>query len=467
MLRVLCAICLTLSLTLLPNNAKSDPMSDMFQRWGVQGTSTSPGVYESQERGFAIGGKLNARVRTETIPPALTLKLPSIKAGCGGLDIFAGSFSWISSENFTKTMKAIGQNAIGYAFSLGLEVVCSNCAAQLNKLQHFMNQITKMSGDTCAATKALVGTAFDALGDQSIGSCISKAASSEKGDYANAWLTCAGKEEAEMKENLKAKFPWNPEAGQKRDPMVAGNSTTVSAAKEAQLDTYEIQWMISLLGTYHVETPDPTDEATTRCTYKKPTVTMRELIDGGTLKLITCESGSLDDRCLKYGTETVTGVAGYKTMVFNNIKAIYDKNKTKPSLDLDGAEKIFIERTTMPIQKYTRQLASLRDDTVALTMIDQISDFTAAEYAWETLERYIYILEHGSSNANSACLKDDPSLQKQIMNARQSRQMAMEKIVADLNAKTQTMAFMDRIFKVPNLQTAKALTGSFSIQTQK
>ena len=103
-------------------------------------TATAPNVYEGQTRGFAVGGRLNIRASSEMVQP-FNLKAPSFKAGCNGLDIFAGSFSWINSEQLTKTMRAIGQNAVGYAFSLGLQAVCPMCDGVLKQLQHYMNQL--------------------------------------------------------------------------------------------------------------------------------------------------------------------------------------------------------------------------------------------------------------------------------------------------------------------------------------
>ena len=140
-----------------------------------------PAYIKAQSRGFAVGGRLSIRARNEILQP-FSFKGATFKAGCGGIDIFAGSFSWINAEQFTRTLRAIGQNAVGYAFNLGLEVVCPTCAAQLNKLQHFMNQINKMSTDSCTAAKALVNTAVATRWEtMSLEECKSKTPPMETG----------------------------------------------------------------------------------------------------------------------------------------------------------------------------------------------------------------------------------------------------------------------------------------------
>ncbi|WP_196491739.1 conjugal transfer protein TraH, partial [Erythrobacter donghaensis] len=56
------------------------------------------------------------------------LQLPRARAGCGGIDIFAGSFSFINASEIVAMLKAVANNAVGFAFSLAIDTVCPECS---------------------------------------------------------------------------------------------------------------------------------------------------------------------------------------------------------------------------------------------------------------------------------------------------------------------------------------------------
>ncbi|HQN00476.1 MAG TPA: conjugal transfer protein TraH [Candidatus Hydrogenedentes bacterium] len=288
---------------------------------------------------------------------------------------------------------------------------------------------------------------------------MSETAKDEKGDYANAWLTCAGKEEAAMKTTLKSMFPWNNDKVKKQG--TPGKSTTREAAALAELSVEDTQWMESLLGTYHTQSQDG---VTTRCAYEKPTVKMSELLEGGEIELLICaQAGDVAGQCLKYGRQKTT-VVGYKQKVRAQIQAIYEKNKANPATGLEGAEKTFVERTTVPIQHWTRQLATLRNDNVAAGVISEISDIAAVEYAFQTVEYYINILEGGISNgAITSCDKGDPAMTQQIADVRSKRSEEFEKAIKDMQSKNEMNQFLAKIFRGPQQDTAKKLFFSFDL----
>ena len=61
-------------------------------------SATSPaGVWETQRRGVISGGGL--RVRTPIVTESsLNIQTPTLDGGCGGIDMFAGSASFISAD---------------------------------------------------------------------------------------------------------------------------------------------------------------------------------------------------------------------------------------------------------------------------------------------------------------------------------------------------------------------------------
>ena len=48
---------------------------------------------------------------------------PRFAAGCGGIDMYMGSFSFINGDQIVATLRAIGQNAKGLLFKMAIDVI--------------------------------------------------------------------------------------------------------------------------------------------------------------------------------------------------------------------------------------------------------------------------------------------------------------------------------------------------------
>jgi conjugative transfer pilus assembly protein TraH len=73
------------------------------------------------------------------------VQLPGAKAGCGGIDLFAGSFSYISADQFMAMIKNIGNNALGYAFKLAIDAVDPMIGNVLDKLREASEAMNSMN----------------------------------------------------------------------------------------------------------------------------------------------------------------------------------------------------------------------------------------------------------------------------------------------------------------------------------
>ena len=89
-----------------------EKMDSMF---GEMSNITNPGVFETQRRGVISGGSIYVRNPMMTTS-LVNLQTPSWKAGCGGIDLFGGSFSFINADQFVQLLRTVAANAKGYAF---------------------------------------------------------------------------------------------------------------------------------------------------------------------------------------------------------------------------------------------------------------------------------------------------------------------------------------------------------------
>ena len=135
------AVCAALAATLIVavpvavGPARADVLSEMTNFWrGAAVNTTGPTAFQGQASGHWTLGNLYLRapVRSEQIA---TVNLPSFRAGCGGIDAFAGAFSFIDSDQLIAFGRAVAQNAAGFAFELALETISPVIAETMAKLR--------------------------------------------------------------------------------------------------------------------------------------------------------------------------------------------------------------------------------------------------------------------------------------------------------------------------------------------
>jgi conjugative transfer pilus assembly protein TraH len=118
-------------------------------------TGTEPAVYESQRRGGVQFGTFRVRAPVTSFN-VLNFTPPEVRAGCGGIDLYGGSFTFINTEQFRQVLRQIGANAIGYAFKLALATMCDRCDQILTGLQNSMDEWNRAMKDSCRWAQGLV-----------------------------------------------------------------------------------------------------------------------------------------------------------------------------------------------------------------------------------------------------------------------------------------------------------------------
>ncbi len=159
------ALGLTTAMTLsfaghTPANADlEDTLSGML---GANVQVNSAGTIETARRGGFYGGSIYVRGRVMNVN-VINFTPPSFAAGCGGIDIFGGSFSMINKEQFVALLRSIAQNAAGYAFHLALKNICEQCSTIIAGLQRAVQEMNQFTGNSCQLAKGIVNSGLDAL----------------------------------------------------------------------------------------------------------------------------------------------------------------------------------------------------------------------------------------------------------------------------------------------------------------
>ncbi|MDD3580108.1 MAG: conjugal transfer protein TraH [Desulfobacca sp.] len=169
--RKLAVSLLALVIFFTPIAAQASLQNEMQSMFDTMTNVTDGGYHRAMGRGVVAGPSVvmrNNQVRTDLI----NFVPPSIDAGCGGIDMFLGSFSFIDGEHFVNLLQAIAANAAGYAFQLALSTMCPTCSQELGKLQRALQKANALAGDSCKAAQFLVDTAADKLGASQLGEAM-------------------------------------------------------------------------------------------------------------------------------------------------------------------------------------------------------------------------------------------------------------------------------------------------------
>ncbi len=134
-------------------------LEQAFQTLGMGHNVTTSGGYQDQTGGFYTGGSVFARSKVNNAD-LFSLQMPHYRAGCGGIDLFLGGFSYINTQQFTQLLRNIGSNAQGYAFNLALATVTPQIKSVLDDLAAKVQKMTNQSINSCEAAATLVGGAW-------------------------------------------------------------------------------------------------------------------------------------------------------------------------------------------------------------------------------------------------------------------------------------------------------------------
>src|SRR6185295_1120246 len=174
-------------------------MQAMFNDLGTLGNVTSPGAFRGQAMNLYTGGSLMMRSPGRNYPLA-SVQLPSLRAGCGGIDLFGGAFSFINKQQFVALLQNIGANAVGYAFKLALQSISPDIDKLLTELQDQVNKINAMNINSCEAAQSLVNGIVGEFDNSAMSGCanISQYLGSVT-DRVDARVTCATNAPAVLK----------------------------------------------------------------------------------------------------------------------------------------------------------------------------------------------------------------------------------------------------------------------------
>lgn len=413
-----------LSLVLLTHSTQADVGSDMnnfFTDMGYASNVTPPGVYEGQAAGYFTGGGLTMRAPSRNYQLA-SMQAPSYRAGCSGVDLYGGGFSYINSDQLVAALRNVGQNAASYAFMLGLRVISPQISNVLEWVREKAEMINKLNINSCEAAADLVGS-FVGIDAKENSQCV---------------LTRYGNGDS-MEDARQACG-----AGGQRNATLAGSNLNQVAFTNGNI-AWRVMWnnmflrndrrlmemMMNLSGTVILD-KDLANENSPLNVVTLPSILntqraelMNALLDGSqSVDIQGCIDDSAEMECKSLTTKNVNLGAnnGLKDRVEVIMTSIADKIRNRQTLN--STELGLLGATRIPIYKILN-VASAMSDTVAASQAEKYADIVAKDILFAYINDLLDMVV--SSTAGTPYMQSDEgkSYTKGIGEARQ--QVAMMK----------------------------------------
>lgn len=400
---ILAAVTFSLLLGLAP--ARADVATSMQDFWNGIGTSnfTGPTAFQGQSAGYYTGGNIFMRTRAMNSTIA-TINLPSYRAGCGGIDFFAGGFSFINSDQLVALMRSIGTNATSYAFKLALETISPMIAEQIGNLQDLIQRINQFNINSCETAKGIVGGLWPKSDTASQVIC-------EDLGNANGFFTDRAAARHGCGSGGKRQETLNRAGGSLKEQIAQDINIAWKAIRKNPLlanDNALAQLIMTLSGTIIVRAPGNDSDPPKYSFYghrADDNALIKTLLGGGQAKIHSCNDKA---RCLTIGQGAL--VLPARNSFAGRVQALLESIQGKIGTDaaLSGNELALLNATNIPIYKIINVQTAYRGQIAGLEL-PQYADLIALDILYQYLTDQLKEIERGGNAlalANDRIIKD-------------------------------------------------------------
>lgn len=263
----------------------NEELQSFFDEIGGSANAVAPGSYHAQNAGYYTMGTYNARVPTKNVNLA-HLQMPSYSVGCGGINMFTGSFSMLNSDQLIAAGKSVASGAAMYAFQIAIESVSPMVSNVMKDGLDFINEWNRFEINSCEMGKSLVDGALAAFDTKNKVSC--RKAGIGSGTFTDA---AQGREACESASKRKEVFKKNPEMAPNKN--IAWEAIKKNKLLATTRDQKEL--FMTLSGTAVVK--EANEKLT--LTFHEPMADNAKVIDallnGGEIQVLHCDE---EDHCL-------------------------------------------------------------------------------------------------------------------------------------------------------------------------
>ncbi len=443
-------------------------MNSFFNDAGGAANITGPTAFQGQSAGYYSLGNVWTRFPQKSVSP-FNLQLPSARAGCGGIDLFSGSFSFINASEIVAMLKATANNALGFAFKLAIDSVSPEIGKVMDEFSQKAQLLNQMNISSCETAQALVGgiwpqmdttraTICEAVGNSQ--GVFSDWAASRQGcnNGGSRDSTIAGNSDAAMKDQL---------VGEKH------NYTWEALSKSAKFGAFDqefSEYVMTLVGTI-VTTPSTDASVGGKVVMFGPAedAVVTALLDGteggSAVKILKCNDGD----CYDVGEQTLTipRASALRPRIQQMIDDMYGKVRSNTALT--AAERQLLNLATVPLYKILTVYAYAHTQ-LTYGETEALSEIVAVDLLNAMLDNMMDRVEQSKVHYQTADQATADQWKQQITAARQrfsQREMKLNtKLQVTMQVINRTMALESTLQNSMSPGMAAALSFSRGLSAQ-
>jgi conjugative transfer pilus assembly protein TraH len=389
------SVAVAFSVMLIPvASYPADFMDNFFSSGGAQYNVTPAGVYQGNSLNVITGGGIVYKAPQRNFQPYYFTP-PSLKAGCGGIDVFLGSFGLPSKSEFVAFMRNIGQNLPGLAFKLALQELSPDFQAMMEQIRASLQKYTQDYTDSCKdARKILDGTGASAWliaqGEKAKNALRSSGGS---GDQSSADEQTKADFKA-VEDNVPDAVLTDPSDGTNKTftKMVEVNLTwyALNSGKLKDMDDAEKEFFMSIMGsTIYRKTGDTADSGVIPIQIGggiPATVLLGKYDDTKieNLELWTCDT---TEKCISPTKVTdTTGIVPMSAKMYNIAKKVRDSVMAR-SVNYASSDLVFLQSaSSVPLLKLIMMTTYSKYSAFSEDMLIVWSEVAAYEMVTRYLE---------------------------------------------------------------------------------
>lgn len=128
--------------------------------WFDSATYSGSSTFSTQNRNFMSGGSFSVRSQVKTDYP-VTISMPKVSAGCGGIDGFMGGFSFLDADYLVDKTQRMMQAAPYIAVDMALKTMSKEFSDSTKAAEDVINALNSIQLNECSSMKPVVTAAID------------------------------------------------------------------------------------------------------------------------------------------------------------------------------------------------------------------------------------------------------------------------------------------------------------------
>lgn len=373
-------------------------MQNFMSEMGVQGNVTGPSAYQGQSAGYYSGGAVWSRFPQKNIQP-FNIQLPHARAGCGGIDLFAGSFSFINTAELVAMLKATANNALGFAFKLAIDTISPEIGKVMDELAQKVQQMNQMNISSCETAQALVGGLWPTSDTAS--SVICEAIANSQGavaDWAKARQQCNNGGQREALKGANSDPDMREQAG------MPNNYTWEALGKKyGGFDAQFREFLMTLVGTVIYDPNGTGGKPRVQFIGPADSALISAMLDGTSStphKVWSC--GSDTTKCMN--PSEIAMVIGPNAAIKTKVRALIESMALKvrdPGASLTTGEVQLLGMASVPVYKIIT-VSAAAEFGISAQEINDLSEIVAVDLVTTMTMRFIDMAINSRSDFNGA-----------------------------------------------------------------